>query len=129
MIKEKNILTVEVTSTIGSQLGVSWDKFSPEQFRKGVETELNGVMYTPEFKTADLKKTGEIVMANLFLSPGYYDGLLNNKPKKITSLLNVQKRYAIDASLDSIVDSPFTETYQSDFKLNLREDTKLPLDD
>lgn len=55
------------------------------------------------------------------------DLIINNK------IENVQKEsskpahisYAVDATVDTIVDFPFTETYERDFKENRRENKKL----
>lgn len=53
-----------------------------------------------------------------------YDRLkkIENKQTELPKLTRV--RYAIDASADSIVDQPFTETYGSTYKANRSENRR-----
>ena len=62
---------------IGEQLGISWDKFDVDQFRRGMDVEL-------EHGTVDMKTnvtndnpllTGKIALAHLNEFADYYDRL------------------------------------------------------
>jgi len=75
MTKEK--FTAEEAKTIGEQLGVDWSKFDAEQFRMGLDVEL-------EHGTRDARTnvsnddpliTGKIALAHLTEFPDYYTRL------------------------------------------------------
>ncbi len=69
----------------------------------------------------ELKEAG----GQLFDTNG--DLIMNNKieNKQKESPKPTHISYAVDATVDTIVDFPFTETYESDFKENRRENKKL----
>lgn len=73
----KITFTVEEARQIGGKLRIKWDKFDVEQFRRGMEVEL-------EHGTRDLKTnvtdddsltTGKIALAHLNEFPDYYTRL------------------------------------------------------
>ena len=77
--------TIEQAKQIGDQIGIDWGKFDVEQFRKGLNVEL-------EHGTVDLNTnvtnndpiiTGKIALAHLKESPDYYDRLTNIEEKQI----------------------------------------------
>jgi len=71
----------------------------------------------------DLTMTGKTAPIHLNEFPDY-DRLkkIENKQTELPKLTRV--RYAIDASADSIVDQPFTETYGSTYKANRSENRR-----
>lgn len=73
----KKNFTLEDAKSIGNQLGVSWDKCDSEQFRKGLEVELEHGMINPATNVTndDIMKTGKIALAHLNEFPDYYDRL------------------------------------------------------
>jgi len=62
---------------IGDRLGADWTKVNPEQFRKGMEVELeHGVRNVVTNVTSDdLLLTGKIALAHLLEFPDYYTRL------------------------------------------------------
>jgi len=62
---------------IGEQLGITWDKWDVEQFRKGMDVELeHGAIDKNTNVTNDNPlMTGKIALAHLNEIPDYYDRL------------------------------------------------------
>jgi len=73
----KNKFTAEEAKQIGEQLGIDWSKFDIEQFRKGLDVELEHG--TREMLTNvsndDSLITGKIALAHLNEFADYYDRL------------------------------------------------------
>ena len=69
--------TSEEAKQIGEQLGIKWDKFDVEQFRRGMDVELeHGLNGTETNVTGDDPlMTGKIALAHLNEFPDYYDRL------------------------------------------------------
>ena len=68
----------ELAKRIGEEIGVDFDVIDLEQFRKGIEVELeHGSLYTPETDVIgmDLAKSGKIAWAHIKEIPDYYDRL------------------------------------------------------
>lgn len=97
MAKEK--FTKKEAKEIGAQLGIRWDKFDVDQFRKGMDVELEHGLVDLNTNVTDdnALMTGKIALAHLNEIPDYYDrlkkmekqGEKNKKnPKNIKSLLN-----------------------------------------
>lgn len=77
-MSDKKKFTTEEAKQIGEQLGVQWTKFDVEQFRKGMDVELeHGTEYGENTNVTgdDPLKTGKIALAHLFEFPDYYDRL------------------------------------------------------
>ena len=76
MENTKNFTDKEA-KTIGEQLGVTWDKFDVEQFRKGMDVELeHGTEdQTTNITNNDPLTTGKIALAHLNEFPDYYKRL------------------------------------------------------
>ena len=76
-MSNKRIFTLDQAKTIGEQLGISWDKFDPEQFRAGlgVELEHGTVNQTTNVTNDDPLTTGKIALAHLTEFPDYYTRL------------------------------------------------------
>ena len=77
MTDVKNHFTEQQAKEIGEQLGVDWSKFDVEQFRQGMDVELehgteNGVT---NVSNDDPLTTGKIALAHLNEFPDYYDRL------------------------------------------------------
>lgn len=63
--------------TIGGQLGVDWSKFDVEQFRMGMDVELEHGKTNPQTDVTDDNPltTGKIALAHLNEFPDYYTRL------------------------------------------------------
>lgn len=74
----KKIISVEEAKQIGEQLGVTWDKFDVDQYKKGMEVELEHGTVNPftNVTNDDLVTTGKITLAHLNENPDYYTRLL-----------------------------------------------------
>jgi hypothetical protein len=73
----KKYFTSDVAKTIGNQLGIKWDKFDIEQFRMGMDVELeHGKVDTnTNVSNDDPLVTGKIALAHLNEFPDYYTRL------------------------------------------------------
>jgi len=69
--------TAEEAKAIGEKLGLKWDKFDVEQFKKGMDVELeHGSRDSMTNVTNDDPLiTGKIALAHLNEFPDYYDRL------------------------------------------------------
>jgi len=69
--------TSEEAQAIGEQLGITWDKFDVEQFRAGMDIELEhgSVDKTTDVTHNDPLLTGKIVLGHLVEFPDYYTRL------------------------------------------------------
>jgi len=70
-------ITAEMAQQIGEKLGIDWKNFNLEQFRKGMEVELEHGARDPETNVTNdnLEMTGKIALAHLKELPDYYDRL------------------------------------------------------
>lgn len=68
---------VEEARRIGASLGIDWTKVDLEQFRRGLEVELEHGARDPETNVTndDLNLTGKIAWAHLKEFPDYYTRL------------------------------------------------------
>ena len=75
MVRQK--FTAEEARTIGEQLGIDWSKFDVEQFRMGMDVELEHgkVDELTNVSNDDPLITGKIALAHLNEFPDYYDRL------------------------------------------------------
>ena len=69
--------TRDDAKTVGDRLGVDWNKVEVDQFRKGMEVELEHGTRDPETNVTgdDLLLTAKIAWAHLKEFPDYYDRL------------------------------------------------------
>jgi hypothetical protein len=69
--------TLDQAKAIGEQLGIRWDTFDPEQFRAGLEVELEHgtVNRTANVTDDDPLMTAKIAWAHLVEFPDYYTRL------------------------------------------------------
>jgi hypothetical protein len=76
MTTKKRVTEAEAKK-IGEQLGIAWDKFDVDQFRRGMEVELEHGARDPATNVTndDLLITGKIALAHLNEFPDYYDRL------------------------------------------------------
>ncbi len=74
----------EEAKEVGEKLGVKWDKFDVEQFRRGMNVELEHGSCNPETNVTndDPIITGKIALAHLNEMPDYYDRLREWKKKQ-----------------------------------------------
>jgi len=76
MTSKKNF-TSEEAIIIGEQLGINWSKFDVEQFRAGMDVELEHGLIDPHTNVTndDPLTTGKIALAHLNELPDYYTRL------------------------------------------------------
>ena len=69
--------TVEEANEVATRLGVKWDKYNVDQFRKGMDVELEHgkVNSVTNVTNDDLDQTAKIALAHLNEIPDYYDRL------------------------------------------------------
>lgn len=73
----KNHFTAETAKEIGEKLGITWDKWDVEQFRRGMDVELEHGTIDSNTNVSDDDPlvTGKIALAHLNEIPDYYDRL------------------------------------------------------
>ncbi|MGD9118623.1 MAG: hypothetical protein PVJ08_07850 [Dehalococcoidia bacterium] len=73
----KNHFTDEEAKQIGKQLGIDWSKFDVEQYRMGLDVELEHGKVDPHTNVIndDPVMTGKIALAHLNEFPDYYTRL------------------------------------------------------
>ncbi len=73
----RKTFSVEEARAIGEQLGIAWDKFDVDQFRRGMEVELEHGSRDPRTNVTndDPLLSGKIAWAHLNEYPDYYDRL------------------------------------------------------
>ena len=76
-MEAKKRFTTNETKEIGEKLGIAWDKFDLEQFRMGMDVELEHGLRNPETNVTndDPLTTGKIALAHLNEFPDYYTRL------------------------------------------------------
>jgi len=69
--------TAEEAKTIGEEMGIDWSKFDVEQFRMGMDVELEHGTRDPKTNVTsdDPLMTGKIALAHLNEFPDYYTRL------------------------------------------------------
>jgi len=74
---DKKIFTSEEAKKIGEQLGIDWIKFDVEQFRRGMDVEMEHGTRDPHTNVTndDLLTTGKIALAHLNEFSDYYTRL------------------------------------------------------
>ena len=73
----KKNFTLDEAKEIGKKLGIKWDKFDADQFRRGMDVELEHGLRDPKTNVTndDALITGKIALAHLNEFPDYYDRL------------------------------------------------------
>lgn len=73
----KKHFTEKEAKKIGEQLGIKWDKWDVEQFRKGMDVELEHgkINEITNITNDDALMTGKIALAHLNELSDYYDRL------------------------------------------------------
>jgi hypothetical protein len=73
----KENFTTDEAKKIGEELGIDWSKFDVEQFRKGMDVELEHGARDPHTNVTndDPLTTGKIALAHLNEFPDYYTRL------------------------------------------------------
>lgn len=73
----KRYFTSDLAKKIGEQLGIKWDKFDVEQFRMGMDVELEHGTVDPNTNVSndDPLTTGKIALAHLNEFSDYYTRL------------------------------------------------------
>jgi len=72
-----NRFTADEAKTVGDRLGIDWKSFAVEQFRMGMDVELEHGIHDPDTNVTDddIMMTGKIAWAHLKEFPDYYDRL------------------------------------------------------
>lgn len=73
----KKHFTSEEAKTIGEKLGIDWSKYNVEQYRMGLDVELEHGLIDPHTNVTDDDPimTGKIALAHLNEFPDYYTRL------------------------------------------------------
>ena len=76
-MSEKKVFTKEQAKEIGEKLGIDWSKWDVEQFRMGMDVELEHGLVDPNTNVTndDPLMTGKIALAHLNEIPDYYTRL------------------------------------------------------
>jgi hypothetical protein len=76
-MSDKKHFTDEEAKRIGEELGIDWSKFDVEQFRRGMDVELEHGLVDPHTNVTnnDPLMTGKIALAHLNEFPDYYTRL------------------------------------------------------
>ncbi len=76
-MENKKHFTTEEAKKIGEELRIDWSKFDVEQFRMGMDVELEHGLVDPQTNVTndDPLMTGKIALAHLNEFPDYYTGL------------------------------------------------------
>lgn len=76
-MSEKKVFTAEKAKEIGEKLGIDWSKFDIEQFRMGMDVELEHGLRDAHTNVTgdDPLTTGKITLAHLNEYPDYYTRL------------------------------------------------------
>jgi hypothetical protein len=77
IVARKRRITAGKAKQVGAALGLDWTKVDREQFRRGLEVELEHGARDPETNVTndDLSLTGKIAWAHLKEFPDYYTRL------------------------------------------------------
>jgi len=69
--------SAEEAKGVGEKIGIKWDKFDVDQFRRGMDVELEHGLINPATNVTndDPVVTGKIALAHLNEFPDYYDRL------------------------------------------------------
>lgn len=76
-MSEAKVFTLEQAKKIGESLGIDWSKFDVEQYRMGLDVELEHGKRDPSTNVTndDPVMTGKIALAHLNEFPDYYTRL------------------------------------------------------
>jgi len=76
-MEQKKLFTPDEAKKIGEKLNIVWDKFDVDQFRRGMDVELEHGLCDPATNVTndDPLITGKIALAHLNEFPDYYDRL------------------------------------------------------
>ena len=76
-MESKKSFSQEEAKKVGELLGVNWSKFDVDQFRRGMDVELEHGTVDPNTNVTndDELTTGKIALAHLNEIPDYYDRL------------------------------------------------------
>ena len=73
-MSEERRTTAEEARRVGDEIGVDWDRFDLEQFRAGMDVELEHGVHDPQTDVTgdDPIITGKIALAHMKEFPDYY---------------------------------------------------------
>jgi uncharacterized protein DUF5661 len=76
-VSEARRTTLEEARRVGDAIGVDWDRFDLEQFRAGMDVELEHGSHDPQTDVTgdDPIMTGKIALAHMKEFPDYYERL------------------------------------------------------
>lgn len=94
-MSSKRYFAPEEAKKIGDELGIKWDKFGVEQFRRGMDVEMEHGLRDPKTNVTnnDSLITGKIALAHLTEFPDYYDRLekMEEEAEKYWSGITIRK--------------------------------------
>ena len=76
-MSETRRTTVEEAKRVGDEIGVDWERFDLEQFRRGMDVEFEHGSHDPQTDVThdDPIVTGKIALAHMKEFPDYYERL------------------------------------------------------
>jgi Protein of unknown function (DUF5661) len=76
-VTEQARTTTEQARRVGDEIGVDWDRFDLEQFRRGMDVEFEHGSHDPQTDVTgdDPILTGKIALAHMKEFPDYYERL------------------------------------------------------
>jgi hypothetical protein len=74
---ETRRITIEEARRVGDEIGIDWSRFDLEQFRSGMDVELEHGSHDPQTDVTgdDPILTGKIALAHMKEFPDYYERL------------------------------------------------------
>lgn len=120
----KRRFSIEEARAIGARLGVNWRLIDPEQFRRGLEVELEHGAHDPETDVTrnDADLTGKIAWAHLKEIPDYYTRL--DAMEAGAGTLHIDRflpRYDVTYVCETSVDAAPDDTYAAMKGTDLRD--------
>ncbi len=76
-MSEKKVFSAEEAKRVGESIGITWNQYDVEQFRMGMDVELEHGLVDPNTNVTDNDPTvtGKIALAHLNEFPDYYTRL------------------------------------------------------
>jgi hypothetical protein len=120
----KRRFSLEEARAIGTRLGLNWSLIDPEQFRRGLEVELEHGAHDPQTDVTrdDVDLTGKIAWAHLKEIPDYYTQL--DAMEAGATALRIDRflpRYDVTYVCETSVDASPDDTYAAMKETDLRD--------
>ena len=101
-MSDEKKFTLEEAKWVGEQVGADWKKYSIEEFRSGLEVELEHGKINPATNVTnnDLELTAKIALAHLNEFPDYYERL-ELMEIEAEKFWNKKNKYSADADTEN----------------------------